>query len=830
MASTAFKVVIVGGGVSGLTLANALERAKVEYVLLESKGQFAPAVGASIAIGPNGNRVLDQLGCYDTIERHTDPLVHTRTWKDGKLLRFTDQPVLSHKRLGYPIYFCDRHLLLATLYDNIKDKRNLLLNKRVSRIDHNHKAATVQCKDGTTYTGDVVVGADGVHSIVRQEMFRHLEVNEPYLLAPSDENAMSSEYKCMYGVSKSTSGLDRPEDAGIFNQVLGHDLSFLHSNDKSGRIFWFIFEKLDTKHQFPNIPTFTDDDAVALAHRSSSVQMNDKVRFAEIWENRLAYKLVPLEEGLFRHWTWGRFVCIGDSVHKWTPNIGQGGNNAIESAALLANKLFQLAHQAPNLSGKEVEQAMKSFYDRRLPRAASTFKLANLVTRLEALKSPREEFLILSVIPRVGDWLINQITLGTVGAEKVDYLPAPKRSFQGTMRFNQASLPPDEYYIPSFRLYPLVNYGTGTKQPFAKRVSLALPFLLLSFLAHRIFSYIVAQPALQSSVARSLASGQLEFKGQVCHLPTQLNPFALLVTLFSPSLLDIDPLQKIQAVSFLVDLSPIWLIYILEAHRRANEFKFTFTLPLLYGVAFQLFGIGVVGPIWFFVHYVQSPVADYAAKDWRLVNVAAAKTAGVAVFLAFTIPTLAMYYLQDHNHRLAVNAIWQAFPVLSILLHYVLRKTIVKDTTRHDRIYHVEADMPYTRMAIWSFTSISALVFNAVRYTAGTSLATLFFPDWEPLRSATSSGDGTFDLVSGMRLFLQVDEIVCFGAAFLWLAYLIWDLKEAEMTSVSWIKVAVFAIAGTYLIGPGAVVLLSWWWRENILATKHPKGSVGPDT
>ncbi|OCT53945.1 hypothetical protein CLCR_10382 [Cladophialophora carrionii] len=374
------------------------------------------------------------------------------------------------------------------------------------------------------------------------------------------------------------------------------------------------------------------------------------------------------------------------------------------------------------------------------------------------------------------------------------------------------------------------NYGPGTKQPFGKRVFFALPFLVLSFLAHRIFSYILAQPAFHSTVTKSLALGQLEFNGQVWKLPTQLSPFALLVTAFSPSTLDIDPVQKLQAVSFIVDLSPLWLIYILEAHRRANEFKITFTLPLLYGVAFKLRGIGIVGPIWFFAHYVQSPIADYAAKDWRLVNVAAAKTAGVAVFLAFTMPTLAMYYLPNPTHRLVVNAIWQAFPVLSILLHYVLRKTIVKDTTRHDRIYHVEADMPYIRIAVWSFASISALVFNAARYTSSTSLTTIYFPDRILLKSAISSGDGTLDLISGMRLFLQVDEIVCFGAAFLWLAYLIGDLKEAEMTSVSWAKVVALAAAGTYLIGPGAVILLSWWWRENILATKHAKGSVGPET
>jgi hypothetical protein len=65
MASTKFRVIIVGGGVSGLTLANALEKAQVEYVLLESKGEFAPVSGASIALGPPGNRIMDQLGCCE---------------------------------------------------------------------------------------------------------------------------------------------------------------------------------------------------------------------------------------------------------------------------------------------------------------------------------------------------------------------------------------------------------------------------------------------------------------------------------------------------------------------------------------------------------------------------------------------------------------------------------------------------------------------------------------------------------------------------------------------------------------------------------------------
>lgn len=62
-----FKVVIVGGSVSGLSLANMLEIFDIDYVLLEAHASIAPQLGASIGLLPSGLRILDQLGCYDKI-------------------------------------------------------------------------------------------------------------------------------------------------------------------------------------------------------------------------------------------------------------------------------------------------------------------------------------------------------------------------------------------------------------------------------------------------------------------------------------------------------------------------------------------------------------------------------------------------------------------------------------------------------------------------------------------------------------------------------------------------------------------------------------------
>lgn len=66
--STHAKVLIAGGSIAGLTLANAFERVGIEYILLERWHEIAPDVGASIVIFPNGARILDQLGCYNAVQ------------------------------------------------------------------------------------------------------------------------------------------------------------------------------------------------------------------------------------------------------------------------------------------------------------------------------------------------------------------------------------------------------------------------------------------------------------------------------------------------------------------------------------------------------------------------------------------------------------------------------------------------------------------------------------------------------------------------------------------------------------------------------------------
>lgn len=94
------RVIIVGGSISGLTLAHCLDlNPNVEYVVLEGREEVHPEVGASIVILPNGSRIFDQLGFLDDVLEVQESLHQTLTWNEkGDLLASSDAPALIKKR------------------------------------------------------------------------------------------------------------------------------------------------------------------------------------------------------------------------------------------------------------------------------------------------------------------------------------------------------------------------------------------------------------------------------------------------------------------------------------------------------------------------------------------------------------------------------------------------------------------------------------------------------------------------------------------------------------------------------------------------------------
>jgi hypothetical protein len=503
-----------------------------------------------------------------------------------------------------------------------------------------------------------------------------------------------------------------------------------------------------------------------------------------------------------------------------TPNLGQGGNSAIESAAALSNSLKRLLSNATyeRPSFEDVTHSLRSFQKIREVRAKGAFEMSNKMTRVEAMKGLPERMLALYIAPYTGDWLGNLASHSSVGAEKLEYLPDTERSFRAKMPFNR-------------------NYGVGHEESRLYRAVIALPILWVGYLCHVAMGSVISQDGVMSQISSALANGKLDFGSAKTYtlLPTYYggltwldNIWRIPIIAFSPSILNVDPIQRLQMISFLVDLAPLYLIWVLESHRRTNALTFA-QFPVLFGIAFQLFGIGSIGPLYYFLHYIQSPISQFLAADMRLINVGYARTALAAITIAYLAPTIAMYFGSSASTRLSINAIWQMFPILVTLTHWALTRFLVTDPTRSARLRNPTADLLSVRIAAITFIIVAALAFNWIRFTSPVPLSTVLSPTFSFLSASYRSimnRSVDLDLVSGMALLLKMDYLSCFIASYAWLALLFNDLKAAEMVTETWARLAAYAIVGTFCVGPGAVVGGAWLWREEILASKRAAGAV----
>jgi len=218
-------------------------------------------------------------------------------------------------RTGYDAVFLNRQQVLQVLYKYIKDKSKVLTNKRLTSIDHTADGVTVFCQDGTSYKGDIIAGADGIFSKVRQEMWKAADREDPNFISNEEKHRISAEYQVLYGISTATPGLE----SGNYDITYMKDVSSMNIVGKDGVVYWFLFKKMEKVYKAGEIPKYTKADAEAFGERFSGIKLDKDpdITFGDVWKNRTFYTLAATEEADFQHWTWGRFACLGDSVHKY---------------------------------------------------------------------------------------------------------------------------------------------------------------------------------------------------------------------------------------------------------------------------------------------------------------------------------------------------------------------------------------------------------------------------------------------------------------------------------------------------------------------------------
>jgi salicylate hydroxylase len=323
-----FNVAIVGGGIGGLTLALALRERGVACEVYEQADELRE-IGAAVALSANGTRELRRLGLGEQVEA-VSVVPSALVIRDG----ITGDVIADHpmgdqyeETFGAPYYGVHRVALLQALGDRLAGE-GLNLGRRCVGVEESDSGVELRFADGTTATADVVVGADGVHSVIR-----------PHVAGPVRGRFTGTVgYRGLVPVE----AMPSLPDATPLQFWAGPGRHLLHYAIDGGRTVNFL--------AVVRVPEWTNetwmeecevDDAVN-AFAGWHPAVTEMVGVTDVGARWALHDLAPL-----RRWHTERVVLMGDAAHAMVPHQGQGANTTIEDAIVLARALAT-ANDAPS--------------------------------------------------------------------------------------------------------------------------------------------------------------------------------------------------------------------------------------------------------------------------------------------------------------------------------------------------------------------------------------------------------------------------------------------------------------------------------------------------
>lgn len=335
------RVAIIGGGIAGLAAAVALHRRGVEATVYEQASELSE-IGAGVQMTPNAMNALRLLGLEEramavAFEPETQVL---RSWKSGRVIYRVPIRDVFRERFGAPLCSFHRADLLAVLAAPLPDSA-IRLEARCVGVETDDTSAVAHFADGSSIEADIVVGADGIHSLVRIALF-------------GEDSPRFTGCMCWRGlvpVERIPQGLIEPSSSNWMGPH-GH---VVHYYVRRGEMVNFV--------AIHDTDQWTEESWIREASRDELMAAyacwNDKLlRLFECSDKYFKWGLFDREP--LQHWTKGRVTLLGDSAHAMLPFLAQGAAMGIEDGCALAELVARLP--------EDLDEALRRYERLRVPR------------------------------------------------------------------------------------------------------------------------------------------------------------------------------------------------------------------------------------------------------------------------------------------------------------------------------------------------------------------------------------------------------------------------------------------------------------------------------
>ncbi len=322
-------IAIIGAGIGGLATAASLIRLDFKVEVYEQAGAFAP-IGAGIQLTANAMKALRGLGLVEPLRSQgfVPAAFHSREWDTANLTNVLIMGKPLEQRYGVPDLMIHRarlHSALAAL----TPRDCIHFCKKLLAIEQNESGATLAFADGSRVESPLVVGADGIHSAVREALFG---VEQPRFTG-------RVAYRATYPAARILDGVTIDERAKWW----GPDRHVVHYFTTASRDeIYFIAVTPEPEFHVESWSMRGDKDMLLAAFAG----FHPRVR-AVLAAAPEVRKWALVERDPMPSWGRNRIVLLGDACHPMMPYMAQGAASAIEDAVVLARCLADADDDIP---------------------------------------------------------------------------------------------------------------------------------------------------------------------------------------------------------------------------------------------------------------------------------------------------------------------------------------------------------------------------------------------------------------------------------------------------------------------------------------------------